>query len=425
MSKLKQAISRYTQEIVNFGIVAILLLMPFHAFFSVYLGYLGLNRTIVQSWKEILVLIMILAWVVYQGSKKRLAFRFDSINLLFIAIVFVSILITLITHPNSEAVLFGIKTNLVAIALFFIAQIPKSSKNILKNKIALLVVIPAVIVSFLAMLQTFVIKPDWLLNLGYGPNIIDPKQIVDGSLGIFRAFSTLGGPNQLGAYLLVPLAFAIVYGIRQKNWLLFSASFPILVAIGLSFSRSAWVGAIFAVLISLFIAVNRKQKIYLAIISAVVLVVAGVSLGVLATKNQKVQNVLLHGRYFENRIEGSDQNRLQAISDTSNQIIASPFGHGLGSAGPASFRSDRPVIPENWYLQIGYEIGVIGLLLYILAFAGLMGEFIRDLKNPMAASLLAATIGILVVNLFLQAWADSTLVLITFALYGIYRSKSQ
>jgi O-antigen ligase len=425
MSKFQQLVSKYSQEVVNFGIAIILILMPFHAFISVYLGYLGLNKTLVQSWKEILIILLAFAWLIYQASKKRLAFKFDTINILFITIIFLSFLITLINHPNSEAVLFGIKTNLVAIGLYFVAQIPKANKNVLKSKISLFVVVPALIVSILAILQTFVIKPDFLYRLGYGASTIDPKQIVDGSLGIYRAFSTLGGPNQLGAYLLVPLAFAIVYGIRQKKWFIFGASFPILIGIALSFSRSAWIGAIFTLLISIFIAVNKKQKIYLAVVASVVLVIMGVSVGVLATKNQKVQNVLLHGRYFENRIEGSDQNRLQAIADATTEIIASPFGHGLGSAGPASFKSDKPVIPENWYLQIAYEIGVIGLMLYILVFAGLMGEFIRDLKNPMAASLLAATIGILIINLFLQAWADSTLVLIVFALYGIYRSKDQ
>lgn len=425
MSKFQQLVSKYSQEIVNFGIVIILVLMPFHAFFSVYLGYLGLNRTLVQSWKEIVILILGFSWLVYQASKRRLAFKFDTINILFITIIFLSFLVTLINHPSSAAVLFGIKTNLVAIGLYFIAQMPKANKNILKSKTALLIVLPAVIVSFLAVLQTFIINPNILYKLGYGSSTIDPKQIVDGSLGIYRAFSTLGGPNQLGAYLLVPLAFAIVYGIRQKKWFVFGAAFPILVGIALSFSRSAWIGAIFTLLIAIFIAVNKKQKVYLVVIASVVLLVVGISLGVLATKNQRVQNVLLHGRYFENRIEGSDQNRLQAIADTTNEIVSSPFGHGLGSAGPASFKSAKPVIPENWYLQIAYEIGVIGLLLYIMVFAGLMGEFIRDLKNPMAASLLAATIGILIVNLFLQAWADSTLVLITFALYGIYRSKNQ
>ena len=140
--------------------------------------------------------------------------------------------------------------------------------------------------------------------------------------------------------------------------------------------------------------------------------------------NQRLQNVLLHGRYFEGRIEGSDQGRLESVSRIADQIVQRPFGHGLGSAGPASFRSANPIIPENWYLQIAYEIGILGLMIYLFAFAALLGDFIRKRSNALAVSLFAATVGVLIVNLFLQTWADSTLALIVFTLYGIYKSRS-
>lgn len=425
MKTLRQRTITYSQKIIDFGVLAILALMPFHAFFSVYLGYVGFNRNLVQSWKEILIIILVFSWFIYQMANKRLAFKLDSINIIFFSIVLLSLLITLINHPNSEAILFGIKTNLVAIGLYFIAQTPTDKKSFIKNKILWFILAPAIVVSILAILQTFIISPDFLYRLGYGKDTIDPKQIVDGSLSIFRSFSTLGGPNQLGAYLLVPLAFAVVYGIKQKKWIILSFALPILVAIGLSFSRSAWIGAILTLSISIIVAVNKKQRVLISIASLIVVLTVAVAVGILAVKNQRFQNVVLHGRYFENRIEGSDQGRIQAVRDVTNSIIAYPFGHGLGSAGPASFRSEKPVIPENWYLQIAYEIGVIGLILYILVFAGLIREFIKDINSPLAASLLAATIGILVVNLFLQAWADSTLVLIMFALYGAYRSQNQ
>ena len=141
--------------------------------------------------------------------------------------------------------------------------------------------------------------------------------------------------------------------------------------------------------------------------------------------NSRLENVILHGRFFENRIEGSDQQRLVALEKSTELISQEPFGHGLGSAGPASFQSDSPVISENWYLQIGYELGVIGLILYIAAFVSLLGEFFRNLENSLAAALFAATIGLLATNIFLHAWADSTLVLITFSLYGLYKGRSR
>jgi O-antigen ligase len=311
------------------------------------------------------------------------------------------------------------------LALFFIAQIPISNKSFLKRNLLWLILIPGVIVSFFALLQAFIISPNALERIGYTATTINPRQIIDGSINFFRSFSTLGGPNQLGAYLLIPLAFSLVYGIRQKKWFVLLPSVLILAAIVLSFSRSAWIGAIITLSLSIFLSISKKQKIYFLIFSLLAAFMVG---GIIASQigtNERLQNVLLHGRVFEGRIEGSDQGRLESIAKTTNEVIARPFGHGLGSAGPASFRSDNPIIPENWFLQIAYEVGIAGLLLYLFAFAALLGDFIRSRNNPLAIALFSITTGVLVINIFLQAWADSTLALMMFALYGIYRSNNK
>lgn len=424
MKSISKIAEKISKEVIVFGLLAILLTMPFHALISTFIGSLGINKLLVQSWKEVLVVIMSLCWVVYQLTKKRLAIRADSVNILFLLIIFLSTIVTLLIRPNSEAVLFGVKTNLVALAVFFIAQIPIASKSFLKKNLQWIVILPAVVVSIFAIFQAFLIPPELLEKIGYSVETINPRQIIDGSINFYRSFSSLGGPNQLGAYLLMPLAFSLVYGIKQKNWLAILSSVPILAGIVLSFSRSAWIGAVITFFLSIFISIPKKQKIYFLVSSLALGSIVGVLVLSQIGTNERLQNVLLHGRVFEGRIEGSDQQRINSIANTASEIVARPFGHGLGSAGPASFRADKPVIPENWFLQIAYEIGIIGLLLYIFAFAALLGDFIRNRSNPLAASLFSATVGILVINIFLQAWADSTLVLCMFALYGIYKSKS-
>jgi hypothetical protein len=425
MKNISKTTANISQQIIIYGLGILILLMPFHAFFSIYLGSLGFDRVIVQSWKEVLALILSFAWLAYQLAKKKLAFKADAVNLFFISIVFVSILVTLFVRPNSEAVLFGVKTNLVAIAIFFIAQIPIPSKSFLKKNLLWIILVPGLIVSLLAVIQSFLIPPSLLEQIGYNVNTINPRQIIDGSIDFLRSFSTLGGPNQLGAYLLLPLAFSLAYGIKRRSWPILCSSILILAGITLSFSRSAWIGAIITFGLAVFISLEIKQKIIFALFSIVLLLSAVVGIGTQINTNVRLQNVLLHGRVFENRIEGSDSARLESISNTTKEIVKRPFGNGLGSAGPASFKAAKPIIPENWFLQISYEIGIVGLLLYILAFAALLGDFIRDRKNPLAVSLFSATIGILVINIFLQGLGDSTLVLITFALYGLYKSRNQ
>lgn len=422
--KVSAKVSSLYSRILELGIGLILLLMPFHAFLVVTAShFLGLG-VLFQSWKELLIVALVGVWVLYCVSQRKLLFKLDLANWLVLGIMGLSLLVTLFIRPTPVAILFGIKTNLVALGLFLIAQIPLSKSRPLKKYLLWVVLVPAGVVSVLALLQSFAIPPSFIEQLGYSATTIDPTQHVDAALSFYRAFSTLGGPNQLGAYLIVPMVFATIYALKTKKYWLFGGTGLILVALVVTYSRSAWLGAVAALLVALLLMLKGKARLLLVGGMIVAAIFGGAYVyNALNTPSNPVQYLLLHGRVFENRIEGSDQGRLEAFTSTTDAIAAEPWGHGIGSAGPASFNADQSVIPENWYLQIAYEIGVFGLILYIGFFAVILGDFWRHRADPLAASLFAATVGVLVANLFLHAWADSTLSLILFALYGLYKGQ--
>ncbi len=411
-------------KIMEIGLVIILIVMPFHAFLSIVTAQFLSTGALLQSWKEVLVLLLVGVWALWCISKRQLLLKLNDVNIVFLLIIGLSLLVTLFVHPDKTAVLFGIKTNIVAIVLFLIAQAPFDKKQFIRKNILWLVIGPAILVTALALAQSFIIPPSWLIKIGYNLTTINPTQIIDSALKFYRAFSTLGGPNQLGAYLIVPISFAIVYAIRNKQiWLGFIALL-LGTALFVTYSRSAWVGALAAVITALIIVLKGKLRVgFLLALVGIAFVGALYLPRVLTGPNSTLQYILLHGRVLERVLEGSDVDRLESFTNTTDMIVKQPFGHGLGSAGPASFKAQTPVIPENWYLQIAYETGVIGLILYIIAFGLLLGDFLRNRKDPLAASLFAATVGILVANLFLHAWADSTLALVVFCLYGLYRGQ--
>lgn len=417
-------ISTLYSRVIELGIGLILLCMPFHAFAVVVASHYFGFGVLFQSWKELLVVVLVGVWALYCVAQRKLLFKLDVVNWLVLGIIGLSILVSIYIHPTPTALLFGIKTNLVALGLFLIAQIPIAKTRPIKRYLLWFILLPAGIVSIVALLQSFVIPTSTLVQLGYSSTTIDPTQMVDSALKFYRAFSTLGGPNQLGAYLILPLSFATVYALRSRRYWLLLGSGIILAATVVTYSRSAWLGVVAALIAALLLSLRGKIRIVFITVVVVLSLVAGVyAITALQGPNNPVQYVLLHGRVFENRIEGSDQGRLEAFTSTTNTIVAEPWGHGLGSAGPASFKATHSVIPENWYLQIAYEVGVFGLILYICFFAAMLGDFWRHRKEPMAASLFAATVGVLVTNLFLHAWADSTLCLVVFALYGLYKGR--
>jgi O-antigen ligase len=115
--------------------------------------------------------------------------------------------------------------------------------------------------------------------------------------------------------------------------------------------------------------------------------------------------------------------RVNSIQQGIDTVVNNPFGKGIGSAGPASFYTQKPLIVENWYLQIAIEIGIIGLLIYaVFIVLNLKKLYITSKQKDnsvLSTTLFAAICGILVTSLFLHTLADSTLSILLFGLLGI------
>src|SRR6185295_13461878 len=91
-------------------------------------------------------------------------------------------------------------------------------------------------------------------------------------------------------------------------------------------------------------------------------------------------------------------------------ILKHPLGGGPGTAGPASYRNNHPArIAENYFIQVGQEVGIIGLILF-LAINIYVAKLLWDNRqSDLAIIALAALVGLSIVNLLSHAWSDDTL----------------
>jgi len=139
-------------------------------------------------------------------------------------------------------------------------------------------------------------------------------------------------------------------------------------------------------------------------------------------------------------------------------MVANPFGLGLGSAGPASNRvsdacvylpedgdaswaADRPdlcvflgekqvqpddrecscpFLPENWYLQIGVELGIMGFALFILIIFFVIRMLRQSKDYSLGEGVLLGFVGISIAALFLHAWEDSAVAYTLWVLAATY-----
>lgn len=395
------------ERYLGWGCLAILALMPFHAFAVVSLGHIFGHEAYFQIWKETLVVAMAALAVWFFAEKpKRLVRQYGLLVKLILLFALVAVAVTLLFGNLSFGSLLGLRTDLMFLAIFLIAGLvhDKTYKR-LGQKI--LLGATAVIALFEIALST-ILPTNFLTRFGYGPKTVAPY-LPYGSLKRFP--STLGGANQLGAFLILPIALTFKLAWRQRKPWQFGLLLIEVAALYFTGSRSGWLGALVALIIVTFIEIPSQMRTWLA--GGLVLAAILAALAVVRSDNSLI-------RRSQGASGNPDAKHLRAVISGAQELIHHPLGEGAGSAGPASFRSDRPQISENYYLQIGIETGFVGLTLFIAICGVLAWQLWQWRTLPgLAGPLLGALAGISVVNLFLHGWADSTTALTYWTLAGL------
>jgi O-antigen ligase len=402
---------------ISRGLLVLIALMGVHAFLSVWLGSLLGHENLIQSWKEALLIVLGIATVYLLYLDRNHLKRLQN-NLVYTiaGYTFWSLLVTLIANISLSLWVFGAKTNLVFLVAFMIALVVSSPKLI--NQTAKLMVIVGAAVAAFGVIQVVLLPADFLVHFGYGEQTVKPYLTL-GTGTTIRIISTLGGPNQLGSYLILPLCILTALIVKRFRWWQPVIGLAMLFTLFHTFSRSAWIGAIVGMVITALVSLPRKQALWLGGALAVVALL-GALIFPRASTDKQWQYYLLHtSAKSYNELNTSDTERLIGQQRGIDAIKARPLGHGLGTAGPASFHSAKPLITENYYLQLGIEAGLIGLALF-LAVSLLLGWQLWGIANaPLAAACLGTLIGVSIVNLFLHGWADSSTALTFWTVAGI------
>jgi len=215
---------------------------------------------------------------------------------------------------------------------------------------------------------------------------LDQAQVVRhhteiGSPDVPHITAIIGNPTYLGLYLVASIPF--VWNFFKKY-----ASLPVIVAIVLCKSDTAYSGLAFMVLIWLFSFCNTRKKIGAMIILCCLLL--GVLCGYLA--NHKVSDngrfavwqQALHEFYnppikIEIKKEMSKAQKAEARKLNGKKYVMT--GLGLGSFSILNKTSSFGSI-HNVYISVLYSTGIIGLLLFLSTiFEGFFTFFKRKNKN--------------------------------------------
>jgi hypothetical protein len=413
--------THHLERLIQSGLLLLLALMPFHAFLSVWLGSLTGHQTIIQAWKEVLLAVLsLLALVLVIRQPARLAILKQPWVLAAGVFALIAGLVTIANPVSPLVVIYGLKTDFEFLVAAVLAALVVSRLFIRR---ALIVVLAGGgIVGLFAILQLSVLPPDFLRLFGYGEGTIEPYQYLLGNYeGSLRFPATLGGPNQLGTYLILPLVLGLAYFLSRRKMSGLVVAILSLVGIAASYSRGAWLGAATAlVIMSLGITPAAwRKRLVLGFGMLVILTLAAIP-SLLAPGSPGREAIVSSPLISHERGSYSDSAHLLSLQNGTQYVMERPAGHGLGTAGPATFRSgDATHIIESWYLQIGYETGLAGLLAYLGIIAGLCyALFCHRTYRPAARATAAAVLGVSVTAIVLPSWADTTTALVTWTLAG-------
>jgi len=369
---------------------------------------------------------------------------------------------------------FGFKYLFVPLIFFLLLSRLEWEKDFLERKVFPAVLIVGGLISLYGII-TFFLPMGFFTVLGYSDahSLYAPGSALSafqqiGESGVRRVQSTFAGPNQFGLWLLLPFSIALVdrrkfsisnfqfpnnYQLSIINYQLISRLILMLIiasSLILTFSRSAWIAAFAITIYASFILLRGKKRVTL--IGAL----TGIAVMVTVVITFVSPNLIL--RSISNR------HHIERVQEGFVTMIEHPLGLGLGSAGPASNRVSDPCLtfdagsdiswakdrddlclfvggvqmqpspevktckcaflPENWYVQVGVELGVIGFVLFLVLVGKLLvsGFWFLVRRDYVGSAVFLSFLGISIASLFLHAWEDSAVAYTVWGVVGIVMS---
>jgi len=357
-------------------------------------------------WYEPVLIVLLIVNVITYFYHSR---KFDWFIVVLSATLFFGLISILFISPSISLGFEGFRFTLLGLVFLFVAVLSQIDKKQIIILIKTYLII-AVVLTIWAIVERFLPTFYWdglkiILPISrFGWGYYDAGGWLQST-----AFSV--GPNQLASYLL-PAFFIMLQNLIANQKKLLNWLYPILtiVAIALTFSRSAAVGLLVGLFIWLIL--YNKNKVIKIVIAGLIIFSAGF---VFINKDSAIiNNFLTHGN------QTGHQSALQITMDELHNRVRTPaklfFGAGLGTAGPIAIKYNSGIVSESWYFQLILELGIIGLVLWL----AVISMIIYKLSKRSECGLLFGIVAVSATALFLHTFADNPALTYTlFIIIGI------
>lgn len=409
------------------ALLALIAFLPFQALVFAGLWSLGMPASIVRhlsAWKEILALGVVLSGV---GAFLRSGRQADLLDRLALAFVLFAGLYLLLqpeivpSAPSSSSIrLLSFREDAGFVLLFLGARhaplgpgfVPRAARTLL-----FVAALTAAIGCYEAISSSgwnrFVVHtiryPAYQATV-LGTQPPNPADILTytyiGGTRVVRIGSVFLNELNFAFYLILPFALGLERCIRRNaSPAVVIATALVGAALLLTETRSALLGALVVVLSALAPAAGRERHWR----TQVTLVLAALAL--VAVPLAVSSGVVRRFGQVNNQHNQSTAGHIAGFWSGLRTIESHPLGQGLGTAAGIGqrFSVTGYQVPENTYLDVGDELGVVPMLIFValaLCLVLWLRRVARVRGDPLASAVWAASAGIALTAWFLQTWLD-------------------
>jgi O-Antigen ligase len=357
-------------------------------------GVRGAALTTIQAWKEVLLAVAAARIAATSWQARRLPFRprtVDALALTFGVLVVAYALVpqdVLGGQADREAVLYGLRHALLPVAAYFVGRSLTLSGEELR-RLAWTILGTASAVAAIGLVEEYTVSverwrdagvPDYFRDeLGFdyrGPGGMPENFAFNTDEGLFRRLiSTFLSPLASAFLFAVALLLAAAGGALRRSA---AALLTAVVAAGLLFTLSR--STLIALVVGLVVVAYALRRPW-PLAAAVGTIAAGLVFTVTFTSfaptthffpeelEEQERIAQLKGGLPESELsleEPSIKSHLTNLRDGLETVVEHPQGYGLGNAGAIAVRQDvEPRAGESNYTEIGAEVGLAGLVLFV------------------------------------------------------------
>jgi len=410
--------------------LGLLVYMPFHVFLS---QWIGTSLGGLEFWKiakDLVIIVLFMATVALVWLKVSSKARRPYMPLGWLSVIYALLhIITYLINKYTTLEVAGLASTynnrfiwmcMAGIGLgLLMKKHPISQQTLIR-----LVLIVSTVVCVIGVLQWF-LPHDILTHFGYDKALgVKPNFFINEDPTLPRVFATFRDPNSLGAYLLIPILLLVGLIRRSRQRLALIGLLTLhLIVLYLTFSRAAWGGLIIGVG-ALFL-LNYKDKTlqtikrFWPILTAIIVLI---TIGAFSLRHTSTfRSIVLKADDKNAPTElDSDEYHLHFMREGLNGVVSQPLGHGPGTAGIVSIHnSGGGQLTENYYIQIAYEVGVLGLATFLAIWIFVIKLLYRREPTPLISALLVSAIAYAVMSLVMHLWTNEAVAITWWGLSGL------